>query len=94
MQKIISKSFQAELQSEIHETQFSLLTDETTDISVCKLLGVSIKYYSGKMKKVISTFLGILELKKADAITLEGEIRYILTFSRRLEEQINFMKIS
>jgi hypothetical protein len=42
---------------------------------VSKLLGVSVKYYSKSHKKIISTFLAIIEVKHADALGLEGAIR-------------------
>ena len=65
-----------ELRIDIQEVPFSLLIDETTDVAVSKLLGVSIKYFSNSAKKITSTILCIIEVRHCDAISLEGEIRY------------------
>jgi hypothetical protein len=75
VKNVLSPHFQEELRNEIQNTPFSLMIDESTDVSVSKLLGVSIKYYSESQKKVVSTFLSILDVEQSDAIGLEGEIR-------------------
>ena len=46
---------------------FSLLLDESTDVSVSKYLGVVIKYFSDTKHTIVSTFLGLVELEGGDA---------------------------
>ncbi len=73
--KILGPHFKDELKREIEDTPFSLLIDESTDISVSKQLGVSIKYYSKSQNRIISTFLSVIEVNQSDALGLESEVR-------------------
>lgn len=52
---------------DIGESPYSLYLDETTDISVSKLLCICVKYRSQKHSKFVSTYLGLVELLKANA---------------------------
>ena len=45
----------------------SAFIDESNDISVLKLLGISIIYYSNILKKIVSTYLGLVEIEECDA---------------------------
>ena len=76
VKKILSPHFKEELRKDIQDVPFSLLIDESTDVSVSKLLGVSIRYFSKAINKIVSTFLSLIEVEQADALSLEGEIRY------------------
>ena len=53
------------LVADVGEQRFSLLLDESTDVSVSKLmyLGVVIRYFSETKKTIFSTFLGLVELE-------------------------------
>jgi len=75
VKKILGPHFKDELKREIEDTPFSLLIDESTDISVSKQLGVSIKYYSKSQNRIISTFLSVIEVNQSDALGLESEVR-------------------
>lgn len=59
-----------EITSAVGNNHYSLLIDESTDISVHKYLGMAIIYYDEVKEKVISTFLSLSELSEctADAI--------------------------
>ena len=59
--------FEADLLNDIDKNKFSLLIDESNDISVLKLLGISIIYYSDIHKKVVSTYLALVEIEECDA---------------------------
>ena len=78
VKKILGPHFRDELQQEIKDVPFSLLVDESTDIAVNKLFGVSIRDFSASQKRIISTFLSLVEVQECDAIALEREIRYKL----------------
>ena len=45
----------------------SAFIDESNDISVLKLLGISIVYYSNILKEIVSTYLGLVEIEECDA---------------------------
>jgi len=78
VKKLLGPHFKAELCQDLQEAPFSLLVDESTDVSTIKNLGVSIKYYSASEKKIISTFLGLLEIADSDAIHLDGAVRQVI----------------
>ncbi|KAJ4442409.1 hypothetical protein ANN_03995 [Periplaneta americana] len=63
IRNILFQHFKSELKSDIDSGHFSLLIDESTDISVIKLLAVCIAYYSKQQHTIVSTFLGIVELE-------------------------------
>lgn len=48
---------------EISNEPFSLLIDESTDISVLKFLSISIMYFNQKEGQIISTYLGLIEME-------------------------------
>ena len=50
---------------------FSLLTDETTDISTTKILTFSVRYYSERFKAIKETHLDLKEIVHATAELLE-----------------------
>ena len=75
VKKVLGPHFMDELREDIKEAPFSILVDESTDVSTTKLLGVSTIYYSRMMKRIVSTLLGLVEVQAGDAITLEGEVR-------------------
>ena len=70
--------FEADLLNDIGKNKFSLLIDESNDISVLKLLGISIIYYSDIHKKVASTYLGLVEIEKCDAENIVLAIKNLL----------------
>ncbi|XP_045489241.1 zinc finger protein 862-like, partial [Pieris rapae] len=48
--------------------KYSLLLDESTDVSVTKYLGVVIRYFSSDKNKVVSAFLALQPLESSDAV--------------------------
>jgi hypothetical protein len=55
------------LRKDIGNSVYSLLIDESTDISVVKYLGISIIYFSYSTKVFVTTFFALVELNKCDA---------------------------
>ncbi len=78
VKKVLAPHFKNELCEEIKDTPFSIMVDESTDISCTKLVALSIRYYSERMKTIINTYLGSSEIVKADAVGLEGAVRLML----------------
>ncbi len=78
VKNILAPFFQGDLLEDLKNAPFSLLVDEATDLSVKKLLGVSVIYYSKKMKKIVTTYLNLIELESADACGLEEAVEKVL----------------
>lgn len=64
---ILAPYFARDLKNDIGNSKFSLLIDESNDISVTKLLGIAIRYYSEGKKLVVVTFLDLVELRECNA---------------------------
>ena len=62
--------FEADFRKDIGKSNFSLLIDESNNISVLNLLGISIIHYSNMHKKVVSTYLELAKIEECDAVTL------------------------
>lgn len=67
---VLGPHFRTILRDDIGDQGYSLLLDESTDVSVTKYLGVAVKYYSQASKEVVSTFLNLQELKECNAHSL------------------------
>jgi hypothetical protein len=55
------------LVEDVNNNYFSLIIDESTDISVNKYLCLCIKYFSEISQKVLTNFLGIIEVERVTA---------------------------
>lgn len=51
----------------ISDKKYSLLLDESTDVSVTKYLGIVVRYFSFDQNKVVSAFLALQSLESSDA---------------------------
>lgn len=67
IKNVLAPHFIEELIKDIGQQRFSLIIDESTDISTNKQLGIVIRYFSPKLKKVVSCFLALEPLKSGDA---------------------------
>lgn len=63
----LAPHFTSQLVTDVGNNKFSILVDESTDISVTKILGTSIRYYSSSHKKIVTTFLGLVEIENGTA---------------------------
>ncbi|KAJ4444446.1 hypothetical protein ANN_06238 [Periplaneta americana] len=79
IRNILFQHFKSELQSDIDCGHFSLLIDESTDISVIKLLAVCNIYYSKQQHTIVSTFLGSVELEQGNADCIVSAIKSLLS---------------
>jgi len=68
---VIAPSLLDELVNDVNNTSYSLIIDESTDVSTKKLLCVVVRYFSTALNRIVSTFLGLVELEgeTADAIS-------------------------
>lgn len=75
---VISEYFKRLLKADIGDSTFSLLIDESTDISIKKYLGVVIRYFSQKNKRMLSVFLQLVHLKGGKSIDIYNGVNYTL----------------
>lgn len=52
-----------DLLKDIGETQYSLVIDESTDVATVKQLCVVVCYFSVSLNKIVSTFLGLVDMQ-------------------------------
>lgn len=67
---LLAPHFVQDLRTDIGDSKFSLLIDESNDISITKLLGIVIRYYSASKKAIIVTYLDMIELNECDSETI------------------------
>ncbi len=70
VKKVLGPFFKDELAKELKDAPFALLADESTDVSVTKLLAFSVRYYSSRFKTIKETFLCLEPIIHADAVSL------------------------
>ncbi|KAK5925672.1 hypothetical protein CgunFtcFv8_018179 [Champsocephalus gunnari] len=64
---VLAPYFLKKLVADVADQRFSLLLDESTDVSVSKYLGVVMRYFSNTRQTIVSTFLGLVQLEGGDA---------------------------
>ena len=64
-----------ETTDDVGSNKFSLLLDENNDISIIKLVGESVMYFSHASNKVESTYLGLAQLKTCDASSIATALK-------------------
>lgn len=67
IQEVLAPHFKDSLRNDIGDNSYSLIIDESTDVSIRKYLGIVVKYFSSSRNEIVSTFLGLVELESADA---------------------------
>lgn len=75
IKNVISPFFIKDLRDDIAQNKFSILIDESTDLSVNKYLGIVIIYYSNIQKQVVTSFLELAELTSCDAESIVQAIK-------------------
>ncbi|CAG9792681.1 unnamed protein product [Diatraea saccharalis] len=72
--EVLGPHFKESLRLDIADQKYSLILDESTDISVSKNLGIAFRYFSNSQNKVLSTFLALTPIPQADANVLAEAI--------------------
>lgn len=67
IREVIAPSFMKMLIKDIGTSLFSIIVDESTDVSTHKLLCVCIKYYSNTKNDIITQFLAFVNIVSATA---------------------------
>lgn len=64
---VIGPYFESLLLEKLKNKKFSLLIDESTDISLHKMLGVVVRFFDDESNKIINHFLGLVEIENGTA---------------------------
>lgn len=67
---VVGDHFRSLLVEKLRNTLFSIIIDESTDISSTKLLAIVVRFFCDKGKSVKSQFLKLLKVTKGDATTI------------------------
>ena len=74
--------FEENLKCNIGSNTYSLLLDESNDVSVTQMLGVSVIYYSDKSGQVVSTYLGLVQLEQCNAESIVLALKRFLAYKK------------
>lgn len=75
---VINASIRSEITTDVQGKKYSLIIDESTDCAVLKYLCICIRYFSDVDQKIVTHYLGLLEITNADANTLAEAIEGFL----------------
>lgn len=75
IKNVISPAWLEEVIGDIQGVPFSLIIDESTDISVTKYMCVCVRYYSRLKNQVMTHFLGLIELEYSTAECLSEKLK-------------------
>ncbi|CAH0562948.1 unnamed protein product [Brassicogethes aeneus] len=89
IKNVLAPYFAQRLSEDIGDLPYSLLIDESNDISVIKYLGCSIRYFSQKSSKIVCTSLGLGQLESANA---DGIIQCLLLILKKYNLKIENMQ--
>lgn len=78
IKNVLGPHFQLILREDIANQRFSLLLDESTDISVMKYLGMAVRYYSDTTGRIVSTFLKLVPIIECNADGLVEAVKNTL----------------
>lgn len=60
IKNVVSVALFEELLYDLRDARYSLLIDESTDVSVTKHLCIYVKYYSKREQTILTAFLGLI----------------------------------
>ncbi|XP_073162405.1 uncharacterized protein [Lepidochelys kempii] len=69
IRNVIGPTVHKELLRDIGNGHYSLIIDESTDVSAQKQLCLIVRYFSNKLKCIVSSFAGIINLTRSGTIT-------------------------
>lgn len=79
IKNVLGSHFNSELLRDIWNRKYSLLLDESNDISVNKLLGIGIIYFSNEHGRTLSSFLTLAKLETCDADGIVNSLKNVLS---------------
>lgn len=78
MKHVIAISMLRELVEDVADMPYSLIVDESTDVSTFKYLCLCIKYFSKCQKQIVTDYLGIIAVISATADDLYASVKQFL----------------
>lgn len=78
IKNVLAPNFHKELIADVGTSAFSLIIDESTDITMKKCLDMMIKYFSESEQKIETTFFQMIEIQDGTAITITDAVKNAL----------------
>lgn len=80
------------ISNSLKTSYYSIIIDETTDVSTTKCLAVLVRFYSKTQCKVCDTFLGLLEINDGSTASniYDTLINYLTSVGIKLENMVGF----
>lgn len=89
--KKVGPFVQMQLALILKETYFSVIIDETTDISTSKCLVIVVRYYSKQQERTLDSFFGLIELSAATAdVIFNTVVDYFAKYNIPITDIIGF----
>jgi hypothetical protein len=76
---VLGPSFSDELRTQIGNQPYSIILDESTDVSQEKLMAYCVQYFNSQMKKIVIDFLGFQVVHRTTADVLTKNFKQFLT---------------
>ena len=91
IKQVISVGLQTNLKKSLQGKNFSIMMDESTDVSVKKLSAVCCRYYNEKQHSIVDAYLEIVETKVAtDSVLFDALDRCLDKFGLKWNNCIGF----
>ncbi|XP_031328721.1 uncharacterized protein LOC116159845 [Photinus pyralis] len=78
IKNVIGPHFRKALIEDIGNNPYSLIIDESTDISVSKMLGIVIRYHSINLNKIVTTHLELAHIEDGTAKCITETVKQVL----------------
>lgn len=79
---VVAPAFLTELVEDVGDCWYALIIDEATDISVNKFMGICIRYFSKRRGRMVTDFLGIVQVTSCTGLDLAIALKDYLKFVR------------
>ncbi|KAK3924016.1 Zinc finger MYM-type protein 1 [Frankliniella fusca] len=67
---VVAPAFLTEIKNDIGDSPYSLIVDESTDVSTTKFMALCVRYHSKIHKKMVTDFLGIIQVHSCTGVDL------------------------
>ncbi|EZA47535.1 Zinc finger MYM-type protein [Ooceraea biroi] len=71
---VIAPNMLTNLIEDIGDMEYSMIVDESTDVVTCKYLCLCIKYFSHPQNRIVTKYLGKIEIEHADSNSLHSAV--------------------
>ncbi|KAK3916903.1 Zinc finger MYM-type protein 1 [Frankliniella fusca] len=75
---VIAPAFLADLVADVGDSKYCIIADEATDCSTSKFMGLCIQYHSKTKKKMITDFLGLVQVVRITGVILADALKEYL----------------